>query len=184
MSYPYNPHKHHRKTIRWQGYDYGEPAYYFITICTHQRQYLFEDERFFDIATFAWQNLPTYPKSQHVEIDESIVMPNHKHGIIAIRDRIETATISKETETITLHNVASGKLGRLVGTYKAMVTTRINKVRGTTGSKVWQQGYWDRVIRNERELNAIRHYIRENPARWAEDQDNLDNLLGKMNHHP
>ena len=41
-------------------------------------------------------------------------------------------------------------------------------------------GYYERFIRNERELNAVRQYIRDNPARWAEDRDNLDNLLAKM----
>ena len=37
---------------------------------------------------------------------------------------------------------------------------------------VWQRNYHERVIRNERELNAIRQYIQDNPARWAEDAEN------------
>ena len=183
MSHLYDPHKHHRQSIRWRGYDYGAPGYYFVTICTHQHAYLFEDERFFDIATFAWQNLPTYPKSQHVAVDESVIMPNHIHGILVIRERIELTTQPQPENPVTFRNVEFGKLGRLIGTYKALATTKINHVRGTKGAKVWQRGYWDRVIRNEGELNGIRHYIRENPVRWAEDRDNLDGLLEKMNYH-
>ena len=49
---------------------------------------------------------------------------------------------------------------------------------------MWQRGYYERIIRNERELNAIRQYIRDNLAHWAEDRDNLDALLQKMTYHP
>ena len=45
---------------------------------------------------------------------------------------------------------------------------------------IWQRGYYDRVIRNERELIAIRQYIHDNPTRWAQDHDNLDTLLNRM----
>ena len=33
--------RHHRRSIRLQGYDYTRPGAYFITICTHQRAHLF-----------------------------------------------------------------------------------------------------------------------------------------------
>jgi hypothetical protein len=45
---------------------------------------------------------------------------------------------------------------------------------------VWQRNYYDRIVRNERELGAIRRYIRDNPVRWAEDRENLDTALAKM----
>lgn len=37
----FNPTIHHRRSIRLQGYDYSRPGTYFITICTHDREYLF-----------------------------------------------------------------------------------------------------------------------------------------------
>ena len=37
----YNPDKHHRRSIRLQGYDYSQPGIYFITICTQNRERLF-----------------------------------------------------------------------------------------------------------------------------------------------
>lgn len=180
----YDPHKHQRRSIRWKGWDYGAPAYYFITICTHQRAYLFENKQFFKIATHEWQCLPNHPKSQHIDLDEAVVMPNHKHGIIAIRERLQDNEPVQLSDNGTFRNVESGKLGRLVATYKSLVTRRINTIRGTQGTAVWQRGYWDRVIRNERELNAIRKYIQDNLKRWAEDRENLDNLVSKMNYHP
>ena len=46
--------------------------------------------------------------------------------------------------------------------------------------RVWQRGYYERIVRNERQLNAIRQYIADNPRRWAEDRDNLDGLIERM----
>jgi hypothetical protein len=37
----YNPEIHHRRSIRLQGYDYGQAGLYFITICAWQRQCIF-----------------------------------------------------------------------------------------------------------------------------------------------
>lgn len=47
-----------------------------------------------------------------------------------------------------------------------------NEIRGTSSEPVWQQrNYYECIIRNERELNAIRRCIR-NSAHWAEDPEN------------
>ena len=32
-----------RKRLRLEAYDYSQPGYYFITVCTHARQRLFDD---------------------------------------------------------------------------------------------------------------------------------------------
>lgn len=37
---------------------------------------------------------------------------------------------------------------------------------------LWQRGYYERIIRDERELNAIRQYIANNPANWRLDPEN------------
>jgi putative transposase len=86
----YDPDFNHRQSTRLQGYDYSTSGAYFITICTHDREYVFGDvvnetmdlNTFGDIARSHWQQL-----SQHhpnIIIDESIVMPNHLHGIIIL----------------------------------------------------------------------------------------------------
>jgi REP element-mobilizing transposase RayT len=49
-----------------------------------------------------------------------------------------------------------------------------------TDFQVWQRGYYERIIRNERELNSIRQYIQQNPIRHAQNRDNLDQLFIKM----
>ncbi len=65
-----------------------------------------------------------------------------------------------------------GSLFVAVRAFKAASTKRINQHCGSPGAAVWQRGYYERVIRNERELCAVRQYIRDNPALWAEDKHN------------
>ncbi|MEM7334661.1 MAG: transposase [Chloroflexota bacterium] len=179
MSRKIDSFKHRRQSIRWKHWDYGEAGAYFITICTHQQVLLFDDPQLSRIASDVWQALPNHPKSEHVSLDEFVIMPNHMHGILIV-DHQTTQPLENNRQ---FENVASGTVGRLVGTYKATVTRRINRLRGTPGVKRWQRGYWDRVIRNEQEFLAIQYYIRENPNRWSEDRENLDALTHKMTHH-
>jgi putative transposase len=40
------------------------------------------------------------------------------------------------------------------------------------GARLWQRDYYEHVIRNDRELEIIRDYIRANPQRWATDPEN------------
>ena len=61
-----------------------------------------------------------------------------------------------------------------------MSTKRINIVRGTPGEMLWQRNYYERVIRNDRELNLIREYIEGNPAKWETDEEN-PNVVAKGN---
>jgi hypothetical protein len=56
--------------------------------------------------------------------------------------------------------------------FKSACTVRINTLRSSPGAPVWQRNYYDRIIRNERELNAARQYILDNPRKWAEDKHN------------
>ena len=52
----------------------------------------------------------------------------------------------------------------------------INLERDTPGARFWQRNYYEHIVRNRRELNAIRVYIRNNPRKWALDRDHPDHL--------
>ena len=71
-------------------------------------------------------------------------------------------------------------LGDVVGAFKSLVFTVyldwIEANDPTRRAKFWQRNYYEHVIRNERELLAIRLYIRLNPDNWALDRDNPDNI--------
>jgi hypothetical protein len=56
-------------------------------------------------------------------------------------------------------------LGSFIAGFKSAATSRINVLRETPGARVFQRNYYERIVRNERELDALRRYIAENPAR-------------------
>ena len=71
-------------------------------------------------------------------------------------------------------------LGDVVGAFQSLVFTVyldwIQANAPTRRAKFWQRNYYEHIIRNERELQAIRRYICLNPDNWALDRDNLDNI--------
>jgi REP element-mobilizing transposase RayT len=95
---PYDPQKHHRRSIRLKGYDYTQPGAYYITLCTKARQCLFGDvvkgemrlNALGDLAFTCWQAIPNH--FPHVELDAFVIMPNHLHGILVISDTRVGAT--------------------------------------------------------------------------------------------
>jgi hypothetical protein len=52
-----------------------------------------------------------------------------------------------------------------------------------TRAPVWQRNYYEHIIHGEDDLNRIRRYIRDNPAKWANDPDNPANIP-KLPQHP
>ena len=65
-------------------------------------------------------------------------------------------------------------LSMIINHYKGAVThlCKENKLTGFA----WQPKFYDRIIRNERELYAIRKYIAENPIKWDVEKNVPDNL--------
>jgi REP element-mobilizing transposase RayT len=152
-----------RKTIRLPGYDYASAGHYFVTIVTANRELLFKDERYRGIGDNAWRWLAEH--RAYVEIDEYVVMPNHLHGIVILRTNARGDRTPKS-------------LSRLIGAFKTVSTKQLNELRGTPGEVLWQRSFHERIIRNERELNAIRQYIIDNPAKWDDDKNNPVRAVG------
>jgi REP element-mobilizing transposase RayT len=59
-----------------------------------------------------------------------------------------------------------------VQNFKSVSARRINTAAGAPGCPVWQRNYYEHIIRDARELDAIRRYIADNPMQWALDRDN------------
>jgi REP element-mobilizing transposase RayT len=179
-----NPVDHRRRSIRLRGWDYTEPGAYFVTIVTHGRQMLFGEivdgvvllSMYGRIAAEEWLRTPEV--RAYVGIDEFVVMPDHVHGLLwitghawnAAQPRGQGATTPRGGQRVT---IAQGSLGAVVGGYKSIVARRINDSRGTPGAPVWQRNYYERIVRNQRELAAIRRYIQQNPSAWCPGCDNL-----------
>lgn len=191
----YDPRLHNRRSIRLPAYDYQTPGAYFVTICTFHKECLLTDESLAQIVRWSWTNLVT--RSKRFRGDAFVVMPNHVHGIVWLTDRatlgaqhsparneiedsVERSGLSVVQDTscaapLPPTNVNPGSLGAAVRTFKSASTRRINEARGLPGAPVWQRNYYERVIRSPRELEAARHYILENPLKWADDPNNPAN---------
>jgi len=161
--------RHDRRSIRLQGYNYAHPGAYFITVCTQDRKCLFGEiingevqlNPFGDVVVEEW--IKTARVRKDIELDSFVVMPNHFHGIIGLLD---SPTIGMPSGPV------SGSIGAIIGQFKSVASKRINGMKGTPGSPVWQRNYYEHVIRNQNELNKIREYIHSNPPQWALDREN------------
>ena len=193
----YNPQKHHRRSIRLQGYDYSQEALYFITICCQDRTHLFGEivdgkmilNSYGEIAQKEWLN--TSKIRDNVVLHEFVVMPNHFHSIIEI-------TFQKGNNEIGKFQSPSHTIGAIIRGFKIATIKKIKDYILNTGEKIndskgelqiaptaptaptekikeldfkiWQRNYYEHIIRNEEAYERISDYIRNNPKRWNEDK--------------
>ena len=167
------PPERDRKSLRLPGFDYTQPGAYFVTIVTHHRVHIFGSigdglihlspcghiAREESLRSSRLRNEADTPE------DEFIIMPNHIHGIIHILETVGARRRRAPTPEMFGHPVA-GSLATLVRAFKSATTYCINRLWGTTGTPVWQRGYYEHVIRSEEALTRLRRYIQENPSRW------------------
>ena len=139
-----------RKSPRIPGYDYATPNYYFITICTHEKNCIFWSggklNTFGQIAFDAAMHISAHFPGNRV--DSFVVMPNHIHMILVVEPGGTDATV-------------------VIGQYKSQVSKEIHKI--DPKRKIWQTSFHDHGIRNYRQYQHIREYIETNPMRWKED---------------
>lgn len=169
-----------RRSIRLKEHNYASPGGYFVTLCAESRKCLFgkvvdgtvEPSPFGQVVSECWEWLAQ--RFGHVALDAWVVMPNHLHGIILLRDGIHEGG-SRTAPTI--QPTTAKPLGRLIGAFKTASTKRINLMRGTPGAKLWQRNYDEHIVRNEKDLRMVRQYIAENPIHWEEDEENPDKVV-------
>lgn len=163
-----NDHRR-RNSLRYPGYDYSQEGAVAVTICTHNRQRLFGEIITGEMnhspaglqATTRWMAIPS--RFPGVMIDALIIMPDHLHGIIftgtdpAIPDR--------------------PTIGDIVRWFKSALYSDYGKGVRLQGwppydGRLWQDDYYDHIIRNDHDLDRTRAYIEANPARWQMKTDN------------
>jgi REP element-mobilizing transposase RayT len=178
----YESDKHRRRSIRLKGCDYSQAGAYFVTICTQDRECLFVDigggeMRLNDAGTTVrniWHKIPEH--FPHTDIDAFVAMPNHIHGIIVINSDGRGMACHAPTHRQFAKPIA-GSLSTVIGSFKSVVTRQINLIRHTPGYPVWQRNYYEHIIRDEQSLQKIREYINDNPAKWADDENNPANII-------
>jgi putative transposase len=187
-----------RRSVRLTGFDYSKPSAYFLTICVQDQKPLFGTVIDQDVVLNAlgrivnecWLEIPIH--FPNVELAAHVVMPNHDHGIVIIRDQknrgpakeetIESATNGQrvaKVERRARHAVplrpkevprdfaspTVGSIPTIIGAFKAAVSRRLAKVSTRPQKSVWQRGYFEHVIRDQNDFRNTCEYIRTNPAR-------------------
>jgi REP element-mobilizing transposase RayT len=165
----YDPDRHHRRSTRLRGYDYARPGAYYVTIVVQGRELRFGmiDHAAMHLNDAGrmiehwWKELE--PRYATVRTDSFVVMPNHVHGVLHLL----------EDEG----GHAGPPLHRVVGWFKTMTTN--GYLLGVKAGRwppfegrLWQRGYYERIVRNESELARTRDYIAANPLRWSDDAEN------------
>ena len=141
-----------RKKIRLEDYNYSNVGMYFITICTKNRYPILGKINECDIeltkdGVISKKNLKNIEYVfNNISINEYIIMPNHIHMIIEIKEEQEEVSINK-----------------IIKKFKSSVSREL-------GCSIWQKSYYDHIIRNEKEFYAIKQYIQNNVINWKNDK--------------
>ena len=150
-----------RKPNRLPEYDYSRAGYYFITVCTKDKEPLL----WLPSVGATCGRPPLSPLGLIVEeellhldsvyanirLDKFVIMPNHIHLILMIGS--DGCGRPQVAPTIS----------RVMKQFKGAVTKR-------AGLPLWQKSFHDHVIRNESDYLRIWRYMDANPLKWEEDR--------------
>ena len=135
-----------------------------------------------EIVVECWNHIPQHFPS--AELGDSIIMPNHIHGII-VYPLVGAGSPCPSAEQHSKHTTVGARsprppknspaLGKIIAYFKYQSTKCINQYHNTLGTRIWQRNYHDHIIRDDADLQRLRQYIQDNPMKWALDQLHPDN---------
>ena len=215
----FDSEKHHRRSLRIKNRDYSRNGYYFVTICSRNRENIFAEfcvgvglaptpdsynngQGHPQGAPLHKENTPTLLlttvgriieknwrkiTNRNVKTDAFVIMPNHVHGIIIIKPHslyvgagLAPALDSGQPRGLPLQHKTVPTLGDIIGAFKSRCIRDylkyIDENDLNESAKIWQRNYYEHIIRDRKELAAIRNYIKSNPANWAADEENPINI--------
>ena len=179
-----DPQIHHRRSIRLKAYDYSLAGAYFVTVCVENQECLLGEVVDSDVwlsepggvVQDEWDRLPI--RFPTIELDAFQIVPNRISGILVITDSCTPITAPVGALLAAPKTAQEGRtsLFRVMRAFKSITAIACNRILNQSGVSFWQRGYHEHIIRNQRELEEIRAYIANNPAKWQEDHEN-------PNHH-
>jgi len=160
-----------RKSIRKKNIDYSAKGWYFVTICTKDRECFFGNIQNDELSPKSigekaiqfWMEIPEH--FPMVELAEFIVMPNHIHGIIGITVEISHGVADNNNK---FSKSIPGSLSVIIGQFKSSLTRWCKK--NEFHKFAWQSRFHDHIIRNDESFQRISEYIINNPAKWDDDK--------------
>ena len=148
-----------RKRLRLPCFDYSDNGAYFVTLCTKNRANVLSKIVGNDalvVPTAIGEKVLECLKNienvyNGVTLDYYVIMPNHIHAIFFFNN------ISKQKCHLDLPKIMKDLKS---------VTTRFHKKYCGINESLWQNSYYDHIIRNKEDLFETRKYIENNPIRW------------------
>ncbi len=181
--------KYRIPSARLSGWDYSQNGYYFITVCTANREKLFGEiidtkmvlSETGIIVMEEWEN--SFKIRTELFCDVFVIMPNHIHAILRIekpeydvkrcrdaRPCVSTMATTGDKQSYGVAYRSPKSISSFVAGFKSVATRKINVLRNTPGLPVWQTRFHDHIIRDIKTYHRIAHYINNNPALWQEDK--------------
>lgn len=142
-----------------------------------------------DIARREWFRTAQLRPYVQLRDDCFVVMPDHIHGIIWLAEPVATHPVGAHGRVplhghVPPHNVSAHRVPQptptrafgqraahtipnIVAQYKAAVTHAARAITGNPTLVVWQRGYHEHIIRDEKDLQTKRAYIQANIAHWG-----------------
>jgi REP element-mobilizing transposase RayT len=181
----HNRKPNYRNSLRLPDFDYSQNGAYFITIVTQNRECLFGC---IDVGEMILNDAGKMVDSVCEEIPKFIsgiwipsyqIMPNHFHAVVVIQKGspvgadLRVCPGQPQRVAPTEGNIS---LPDVVQRFKSLTTRRyIEGVRLLGWRRferhLWQRNYYEKVIRNEREFQAVVDYIENNPQNWEKDKE-------------
>ena len=191
--------KYHRRSTRLKGYDYSRPGFYFVTICTKNRQHLFGEimnnvmhlNDAGKMVLNCWLEIPGH--YSNVKLHEFIIMPNHIHGILEIIEKQNPLTSNNPQVGVQYFEPLPGdylneepqsrKQGHLKHRYQHIIPGSLGSIirgfeigvtkwfrKNTDIHNVWQRNFHDTIIKSKWSFRIISRYIINNPKNWDDDE--------------
>lgn len=156
-----------RKHPRLREYDYSPNGAYFVTFCTRDRGEILGrvvGRGILDAPQVELTAAGECVRDSILWLDRSdpalsvehfVIMPNHVHLLIVLSENEKGASRMPRPTNM--------RIPQLISSLKRFTNRKC-------GEKLWQNSYYDHVIRDENDFLMHWNYIESNPARWAEDK--------------
>lgn len=195
--------KYRISSTRMQKWNYGWVGSYFVTICTHAKEYFFGEikdgkmvlSQIGEIVESGWKKTPLMRPDMNIALLGCVVMPNHFHGIVHIGRNFYNNDVSKNLDEMqnygganhgdtdngdAMHCVSTtNKFGpqskNLASIIRGFKSAVTKNVRLVNSDFAWQSRFYDHIIRDEQSFNKISKYIKNNPLNWKGDEFNSEN---------
>lgn len=150
-----------RKHIRLKTHDYAQSGVYFLTLCVREKVPMLgilcetETDVFIKRSSYG-ESVDACVREiekhySHVKLRRYMLMPDHIHLLVQIRNK---ADIPSEEKTASVCDIVKG--------LKRAVTKKI-------GFSIWQNSFYERIIKDREAYVSVCRYIDQNPRKWAEN---------------